>query len=146
MEEIKPYINWIEKRVGFKRPSTSFTITRLASIIRQYEKEKYCDLGDHSDFEKLTTARLEIKHLKFQKGQLESYIDELEYKLKKQSEKNESLDKLDKEEKIQIKKGKYYANLRAQIKTKSKTIKELKKSNNELIYQNIKLKKKNTDE
>jgi len=91
-----------------------------------------------TDFEKLCIANAYIKQLRREKGELLADIDELEYKLKEALNLIKELNKLSIEERVEIKKDKFYEELKEQLKNLEKKNKQLNRSVEELIIKNLK--------
>lgn len=67
-------------------------------------------------------------------GELKSYIDELEYKIKDLEKDIEEKEKLSHEDKKELKKDKFYQEIKVQSQQKDLAIKELKRQNDFLLY------------
>jgi hypothetical protein len=81
-----------------------------------------------TDFERLMIARAYVKILEFEKAKMRSTIQKLQHKLKEALESNNQIENLSKEEKIAIKKGHHYRQMKWQMdKLKSENSRLLEK-------------------
>lgn len=93
-----------------------------------------------TDFEKLCICIQYVKSLKFQIGVLQSEIDELKHDNAALKKVLNDGPQLTSEEKMEIKRGEYYASMKHQMNRQRARIGTLRKSNGELLSKLLKAK------